>query len=155
MMSSLPANRWGPHRLDAHPQGRYWRQLSILLMLGCLAYVLSQTLTPQPWSGYQLWWDKALHFIAWSGVSLSALGIWWPPLSQTHVPAAGACSTLTVRRGFWWMMALLAVGSEVAQLWVEGRIYSHWDLLANGLGVGCAWLCSVALPQLCYQLGPR
>jgi VanZ family protein len=107
------------------------RLLSVFLrtLLPLYAVVIGW-LSLAPVSGEGLPWDKALHFVAYSGFA-GLLLPWTRARTARLLPLGTAVLVYS---------ALL----ELAQHSVPGRSMDGWDLLANGLGItvglGCCWL---------------
>lgn len=107
-----------------------------MIRLAAIAVVLLATwlsLTPRPpkIEGLPAGSDLAVHAIMHIGIA-GALWMAWP----TRKP---------------WVIAatvLLAVGLEVGQLWVPGRVFSFGDLRANlaGAALGMVLAARVGLP---------
>lgn len=116
-------------RFWTHPQQsrlvQHSRSLRCCLFAGLLAMALYFNLSPSPGDGFSLIWDKALHFICWASVT-GALGLamypWPPSLKQAFI--------------LW----LIAAATETGQLWVSGRSFDPWDIVANTLGCLAALL---------------
>lgn len=112
-----------------HPQQspvlRHTQILRWCLFAGLLATALYFNLSPSPGEGFTVIWDKALHFICWGSVT-GALGLALYP-GRANINHA-------------IVLWLIAAATETAQLWVAGRSFDPWDIVANSLGLLAALL---------------
>lgn len=104
----------------------YWHSLGYAFV----GVVIFLSLGPPPEFpfGDILWIDKFSHFLAYGFLML-----WFAQLYTRTV---------------FWVIAtvffVMGVGLEVAQSLTDDRFFEVADLIANGVGVGCAWVAASA-----------